>query len=236
VPINGNPNGSLQPTTIGTGTFDGLNCAGVCPIAIDSASVYWGGGQGQMGPGILQAPLGGGSENYLVAVGDFDVGLSSNGTSVYWADSASIWSMPVGGGTAPTALTNSFETQGMVIDTTNIYWTAGPVLQMPLAGGTVLNITPNTNVGIASVPIGGGTMTTLVSVSGGIYANALAVDASNVYWTGYAGPGTGQIGVYKVPVGGGTPQLVWPGTNPGGIALDSQSIYWTDGTINKIAK
>jgi hypothetical protein len=69
--------------------------------------------------------------------------------------------------------------------------------------------------------------------------NGLAVDASNVYFTGVA---YGNDGVFFVPIGGGTvTMLATDYESPTNIALDANAVYWTDSNasfpaIAKVAK
>lgn len=82
-------------------------------------------------------------------------------------------------------------------------------------------------------PLAGGTVTTLAS--GQADPDAIAVDATSVYWIDQH-DGT----VMKVPLGGGTTTTLASGQNaPRCIAVDSKSVYWTDvggGTVMNAPK
>jgi hypothetical protein len=83
---------------------------------------------------------------------------------------------------------------------------------------------------LMKVPLGGGAITVLdVSPSGHA---AVALDASNLYWTNYDGT------VMKMPSGGGTPVRLASG-HPGQtcIAVDTTHVYWAnwdEGFIMKV--
>jgi hypothetical protein len=59
---------------------------------------------------------------------------------------------------------------------------------------------------------------------------AIAVDASNVYWTD-------GLGVSQVPIAGGNPvALAGSPANPGGIGVDASYVYWTDSVSAAVHK
>jgi hypothetical protein len=84
---------------------------------------------------------------------------------------------------------------------------------------------------VMKAPIGGGNATQLAS--GQSFAIAIAVDASNVYWTDQTA-GT----VMSVPIGGGSPTTLASGQNaPSALAVDAMNVYWTNsgnGTVMRV--
>jgi hypothetical protein len=89
---------------------------------------------------------------------------------------------------------------------------------------------------VAQVPIAGGAA--LVLASGQNFPWAIAVDATNVYWTN---SGSGAVGgaVMKVPIGGGSPPTTLaslPAAQPIGIAVNSTAVYWADHADGAIMK
>jgi hypothetical protein len=143
---------------------------------------------------------------------------------VYWAERSAnvqmLLSVPAGGGTISTLVSPlPGSPSSIALDSTHVYW-----------GGsdTIMN-----------VGLDGGTPQTLASGAG--FAQCLAVDANNVYWTtlgscpsdgGVCAPGS----VFEVPLDGGTPFTLASGQlTPGSITVDPTHVYWVDygnGTSN----
>lgn len=102
---------------------------------------------------------------------------------------------------------------GIAVDTTSVY----------LAG----------DAGLLQVPIGGGTVETLLF---SLHAKAVAVDATNIYWTGSVDNATRVV--MSMPKGGGTVRTLASGAfNPvnGAVAVDNTSVYWiADDSIYKV--
>lgn len=139
---------------------------------------------------------------------------------------------------------------GVAIDSTSIYWTnsqsgvgsAGSLMEVGLAGGLVTTLATGENpqpiavstsrvywaddltFRLLSIPLGGGTVTTISSTSadgsaGG--ASGIAVDALNVYWTG-------TDTVNQAPAAGGAVStLASLQDGPTAIAVDATNVYWT---------
>lgn len=180
-------------------------------IAHDATNVYWGDNDKNA---ILKSPLDGGAVTTL-ASGTYNIqALAADGTNVYWTDGSSVSSVPAGGGAATQLGQGSslsvYGAAHMAQDANNVYWTSSAPVD-----GTVSGV-------IVSVPKGGGTVSTLVSEPDGW--RALAVDATNIYWTNLS-LGT----VEKAPLTGGTPTTLASGqVQPSGIALYAGTLYWKD--------
>jgi len=232
-------------------------------LALSSTSAYWSSADGA----ILTVPIAGGAASTFAPAqsGPAPIGdVAVNGTSVYWIDSVSsgtssvtVLTAPTAGGTAVT-LASSSEPQDpehMAMNDQHICWTDTTLVCVPIAGGTPATVAAaQIPVGItmdsasvywtdeyghiASVPIGGGAVTTLATGTDD-GSGAIAVDSTSVYWTSNAGT------VLKMPVGGllegGAPTTL--ATNQVGashIVLNGGFVYWTalgivnSGTIVKV--
>jgi hypothetical protein len=203
-----------------------------------------------------------------LAVDSSNVYWTDDGTSKKLGYVAKV---PIVGGGVSTLQSGQSKAQSIAIDGVNMYWTTGApgsmpnLLQSPLAGGTVTSLAaaaPSCIVAaggtvyfangvtndaygdgtVQSVPIGGGSVTTLVSswqFTGGTgYNSCLALDAANAYITGYltVSDTTGYVEV--VPRAGGTPTtLASTLNNPSAIAVDDTSVYWVNvDSVMKVAK
>ncbi len=158
-------------------------------------------------------------------------------TNVYWADQGSsssssadtVWDAdgaivqsPLDGSHAPITLASGQVHIGfsdaLAVDAHDVYWVA--------AGS-------GNNAGIvASVPIGGGTITTLARDQAAPWA--IAVNATTAYWlNGGTVNADGRYNddgaVLSTPIGGGAVStLAARQENPWFIAVDDQNLYWTN--------
>jgi hypothetical protein len=152
--------------------------------------------------------LGGGNPVTLLSGVAF-ASIAVDSTSLYVGSLSAVLRVPLAGGNPVTLVPRRDNIGGLVADLTNLYWTtttSHTVLSLPLAGGSPVQL--------YSSPSGG-------------FANALAVDATSVYFTDWDGT------VTKVPLAGGSPVTLASGqVSPGAIAVDSTSVYWLDSPIN----
>lgn len=188
-------------------------------VATDGTNVYWtdagSTANSETDGAVMKVPVGGGTVTALASNQHFPNGVAVNGTSVFWTNrnnlisgsNGGVFKVPVGGGAATTLLSGG-NPYGIVLDSSNVYFTddAGSVEKMTLAGANLVTL------GTSSEP------------------TSITVDATNVYWTGAGNQ------VLKVPVGGGTTTTIASTAVSFGIAVDSTGVYYTTGsTINKVA-
>jgi hypothetical protein len=207
------PLGGGSATTIAAG--DAYN------IIVSATSLYW-----LSGGDIVTEPVGGGSPTTLVTSTTqgsavLDPGLFAvDSTNIYWSESWEgtgppygwgIVKQPLGGGSATTLASGAqggTYARAIAVEGGSIYW----LLTSGGTGGSVL-----------MVPVGGGTTTTLASDSVGT-PQAMAVDATSVYWSDNAT-------IFKMALTGGVPTTLASQQNyPSSIAVDATSIYWTNGS------
>ncbi len=146
---------------------------------------------------------------------------------------------------------------GMAIDDTSVYWTTcgdptgGNVLKVSKAGGEVVALgsgdrlsgiavangsvywvagTSDASSGaIMEIPVGGGAMTTLASMSGD--PAHIAADSSCIYWSEIMA-GT----VMKVPITGGEATTIALAETPFWIALGETDVFWMGQGVMKAPK
>jgi hypothetical protein len=178
---------------------------------------------------VGSVPKAGGSLKTLVADTSAD-GLAAAGTTLFWGDiytpgvtggpSGKIYSLPFGGGT-PTAIATKIQIDfPPITDGINVYWIGD-------------------DGDLDAVPVGGGAVNVLASKQSG--AESLAADGVNLYWSvskaqmGECGicppppaPTATDSAIYKVPINGGTPNLLATGYVIQNFAIDGQAAYWFD--------
>jgi hypothetical protein len=204
-------------------------------IAIDATNVYFTVDFVAGSPatnGVYFKPFA--SAANAVAIGTSDsqptgIAVSSGVTHVYWTDLASdaIGVSQITGtlASAPAYYEPSGPAGGAIavaVDGHNLYWidtTQGTVNQLPLSATQVLR-----NADAGTPPH--------VLASGQQGARAIAVDATNVYWTVF-GTSANAGTVNKVPIGGDNSQVVTLASDedqPSGIAVDGMDayVYWVD--------
>jgi hypothetical protein len=141
-------------------------------------------------------------------------GLAVDATNVYWGTASSVMKAPIAGGGTATPLV-SVNGSPVAVDASNLYYgfhglgggnTYGPVLQLPLAGGTPTTLATGLHM-----------------------VDGIAVDAANVYWADNSGS------VLRVPIGGGAvTTLATKQVLCGDIAVDATHVYFT--TVSAVLK
>jgi outer membrane protein assembly factor BamB len=144
-------------------------------------------------------------------------GIALDAQNVYWTNygSGEVRKVAKSGG-PPVTLYAAKNTNpwGIAVDANNVYWT----LPNFYFGGL--------NWAVMSMPLVGGAATTLVSKPSGPTPTAIAVSATDVFWT-EAGPA-----LWTVPIAGGVATALAMGSGGQTIAIDKKNVYWVmDGAI-----
>jgi hypothetical protein len=178
VSLVGMPTAGGVTTTLASVT----SSAPVLAMFANGSRVCW------IGDDVQDVPIGGGTITTVaqdVYWGrNLVTDLAVDATSAYWLyvgnAGTAVMKAPLTGGTEVTMATRmpSNQPASIAVDARNAYWTESGI--GPSASGTIL-----------SVPVGGGTPTTLAIQQPG--PNGIAVDATSVYWAN-AGFGYDQAG------------------------------------------
>jgi hypothetical protein len=192
------------------------NAAG--PV-IGGASAYWIDGNGD----LMQCALGGCGSAPSTFANATGSSLAADATNVYWSSwsAGTVAQCALAGCSAPTILANAqFGPARVAVDATSVYWMTSATAPANLDGA------------IWRCAIGGcgGSPTIVASgIATGNSGAGLAVDGTNVYWTGAAG-----IMRCSVNGCGSSPTLLVAAASPAAIALDATSVYWTETTAGTI--
>ena len=231
----------------GTSEATLVEAAGGGPFATDGIDLYFANGFT-----IKRVPAAGGRVE-RVFIGNAsvrDIGL--DGSNVYWLEAGptlGVRSLPRAGGGALTLATGAAAVDAVLrLDATHVYWLEheDAVRRVAKTGGTPETVVPTTSGGITDfvvdganiyhaewdgkrilkTPVAGGAATTLATPSQVDQTRRLTTDGRSVYWID-------QSELNKISVNGGTPttlvrqleNLAFPAS---GIAVDAQSVYWTE--------
>lgn len=187
------------------------------------------------------------TDSYMV------LAVAVNTAGVYWADEGpGLWSCPLTGCTAagPTKLAavNGLA-EVLAVDERRVFWIDPG---SSVGGGKIGPVTQYLNGAVLECPIAGcnGSPTVLATYPSWLAGGALALDATDVYWSTEDGSGRyGEIVRCAIAGCGGkpTPLAITTGrstTNPNawaaqGLAVDATHVYWSDlgrGAVMMMAK
>jgi hypothetical protein len=143
--------------------------------------------------------------------------LAADATSLYWSDQgggARILKLPLAGGTPSTIATGGDKPSCVTVDDSGVYYTdSGALMKVPIAGGPAVPLASGQDfVKGAHIVAAGGYVYWITDV----YGN---VDAYN-----------GKNAIVRVPNQGGAVEIVLANVVnfPGGLAVDSSNVYWSD--------
>jgi hypothetical protein len=200
-------------------------------LAVDPTGVY-----GTVWPGtaLVRVPLAGGTTTTFASGLYAPEGLTVAGTMVYWVavdeysggmppKPGALLAMPIGGGTPVTFAQGGADPGEVVTNSTNLIWTSG---------GT----DPSSQISaLVTEPLAGGATTTLAGPFTYWPLGAIAADNASVYF-GVANPGLAPSTLMKVDVTGASPPKNLASASVYGLAVDSTSVYWTDGVAGSVMK
>ena len=181
-------------------------------LAMNATNLYMACGDEERVTACPRSGCDGGSITLAVASASV-TGVAADDSYVYWTldgETNGVWKVPVGGG-APTQLSDR---------------PAGPIA---VGGGQIVfgsapDPTPTVFLGLATMPVGGGTPEFLVP-PGGLAddtISAISIDCANVYY------GTNGGSLMKIPLAGGAPvQLAYVDHSLGQqLAVDADRVYF----------
>ncbi|HEY2509979.1 MAG TPA: hypothetical protein VGI39_03960 [Polyangiaceae bacterium] len=240
-------NGSSGPTGVIAPSCDAGTCELVAHewaprnLVIDGPYLYWLNQESGTSPVSLMRVLtaGGPVEQYAAVqaadLNAYGMTLTAYGDALYWLPSfvpSAVVQKTALDGTNRTALPMAASTAQGSGFSTNGNLLAWVTQYDPVAS-------------IVTMPIAGGTPTTILSNVGG--PEALAIDGTNAYWvlvSGDAGAVRGDL--MKTPLDGGPTSVLVPGIGnvSGSVATDGVNVYWlsppgfaaTDAGVNSVMK
>lgn len=151
-------------------------------VAVDSSNVYWadevgGGDAGPTNTGlILKTPIGGGTITTIATDQNIPLGVQVDATNLYWVNQGDVTTAdgmvmkaPLAGGSPVTLAMGQDTIFDLAIDSNAVYWNNW---------GQQTDNPPKTTGGLYSVPLGGGTATTIAAQ---VQPYAVAVDGTSLY-------------------------------------------------------
>jgi hypothetical protein len=246
------PDAQDEPTAPPPDLLTGGGVADPADLAVDDTSVYW-----FSTNAVFKVAKGGGQAFTLAMAMAGPSAIAVDSHSVYYTNGYALMSVPLGGGTPVTVVTSIGVTAALALNASHIYWAnnRGPIDAMPMDagidGGAITQLGfgrcyPSrvaidgisvywADCGVSKAPLSGAGPTVQLTSSG---SGRIAVDSANVYFAA-SGVGASPGGVFSVPVGGGTAQLLAQAQLVSGLAADGTNVYFADqaqGTVQYVPR
>ncbi len=176
----------------------------------------------------------------LGAVPGIPGGFALADSRLYWGVEGTIYSVSVDGGDTSPVTAGNASAHGLIVRGGEIYWRGGQLASAPLTGGDSQVLTeqagngpltsdeqylywPDQTTGnVYRLPLEGGDPVVLSDNSSG---NAIAVDATGVYFSGFDA-------VYRTPLDGGSrTELATPDSTPALLKIVGSKLYYTADTL-----
>jgi hypothetical protein len=223
--------------------------SGTGPIAVDGGEVFWLRGNNNTTT-VSKVSVTGGPVTTLVGGGfPMPYGIVVDGANVYWTDAgASLRKVSRGGGPVTTlaACDQANWPLPLSVDSTSVYWADlhGNLQKTPISGGATTTLATAMGVfeihggnayflgklGVMQVPVGGGTPTKLVGITGptnrALEVEYSAANATSMFWIAAGGP------LMQAPFDGGPVVTLVTTSAPfiAGMAADDTNVYVATGT------
>jgi hypothetical protein len=224
-------------------------------LAVDAVNVYWTAGTSD--GRVMAVPIHGGSVVTVASGQSGAIGIAASGGSIYWTDDTSSgptangFVMTATGGAVATLASAQWGPWAIAASGATAFWTdvnGGTVMRgqagsapVTLASGqmspTAIAVYQSAVYWRATGAImswQGGAVQTIAadsSVGSGSLFGTIAAGSTGVYWTEDLAPSAGGGGaIVFAPPSGGRQTLATEPAGAYGIAVDSQSVYWTTPT------
>ena len=166
---------------------------------------------------IIMVPKTGSAGTDIAVAPAFPTTVVTDGTKVFWTDSAALHSVPLAGGAMTTLASSLPLSGGLSVDSTRVAWTERPG-STPFSGA------------IRAVPKAGGTVTTLVANAASPRVVALISNGDLIYADGVIDFLPSSVsGIYRRTAAGNVTTLISGVAGPGPIAVDAANVYVSEG-------
>jgi hypothetical protein len=246
--VPGLPGGSLDESTDGpppatggsTGNVGGAGTGGAGPASTGAGGT----GPGPTGAGGTKGNGPPAPQILVPMLAALPRNIAADSGYVYWAHpTMGLRATPVGGGATLTVSTTIAADSWVAVSNGRIFWSAGSDILTVASLGQPTDVLVSGQPSISQVAVNGAGVvwTTLAGTTmamkldppgssqllliSGPILNAIAIDASNVYW-----PEPEPSAIMKMPISGGGPAIPLapsPAASPTGIAVDASNVYWT---------